>query len=109
VVESLMAGIARVSQAGIGLGKCAGVFQSDRAVQFLEWLLGHRSYHVWKGDVVFGRMSEPEAIECAVEISKFVGCKFPISILPGLPRAARAAVGIVAIIRSLMLGRYPVG
>jgi hypothetical protein len=32
-------------------------------------------------------MGVPEAIECAVEISKLVGRKLPISILPGLPES----------------------
>jgi hypothetical protein len=41
---------------------------------------------------VFDRMSEPKAIERAVEISKFVRYKLPISILVRPARAARAAV-----------------
>jgi hypothetical protein len=76
------------------------VLQLNRALQILERLLRRRGYHVRKGDVVFDRMGEPEAIEGAMEVSKFVGGKLPISILPGLPEP------FMLIIRSLMLGRY---
>jgi hypothetical protein len=57
----------------------------DRVFQFLERLLCHRADHVRKGDVVLGRTGKPEAIERAAEISKFVGRKFPVSVLPRLP------------------------
>ena len=80
VIERLVARIACGGQIGIRLGECGSVFRLDRALQFLERLLRNRGYHVRKRDVVLDRMGMPEAIERALQISKLVGCKFPVSI-----------------------------
>ena len=82
-----MAGIAGVSQVGIGLGECRVVLGLNRAVELLERVPCNRGDHFGKGDVVFNWMSVPEPTECAAEISELVGGKFPIFILLGAPES----------------------
>jgi hypothetical protein len=87
MVESLVARIACIGEIGVSLGECCGVFGLDRAIEFSERLIRNRGDHVRKGNIPLSWMGVPKPGERAFEVSKLVGCKFPVSILLGSPKS----------------------